>query len=183
MERLAGHGFGYFGVERRVLLAGSQDRLFQSHRAWEAVRFFPTWAWEISRSTRETLPKRKNGLYLRGRFKPDHPAVLLAFGRLALVKGNREKDKQAASNLFQEAKGFLEKSKSKGEDSATLYSELGEVYAKLNMWDEAAESYKEALRMRRRRNDWRRSLGEAYAKLGKMREAEAKVPRGVGFEP
>ena len=113
----------------------------------------------------------------------DHPAVLLAFGRLALVKGNREKDKQAASNLFQEAKGFLEKSKSKGEDSATLYSELGEVYAKLNMWDEAAESYKEALRMRRRRNDWRRSLGEAYAKLGKMPEAEQKYREVLALSP
>ncbi|WP_410959796.1 hypothetical protein, partial [Salmonella sp. SAL4356] len=53
----------------------------------------------------------------------DHPAVLLAFGRLALAKGNREKEEQAAINLFQEAKILLEKSKGKGEDSATLYSE------------------------------------------------------------
>ena len=113
----------------------------------------------------------------------DHPAVLLAYGRLALVKGNREKDKEAATRLFQEAKGLLEKSKGRGEDSATLYSELGEVYVKLNMWDKAVESYKEALRMRRRRNDWRRSLGEAYAKLGKVREAEQKYREVLALSP
>jgi len=109
-----------------------------------------------------------------GELQPDHPAVLLAMGRLALAKGNRDKDKESATKLFQEAKELLEKSKSKGEDSATLYAELGEVYGKLNAWDKASESYKEALRMRRRRNDWRRSLGEAYAKQGKLSEAERK---------
>ena len=93
------------------------------------------------------------------------------------------KDKQAATSLFQEARGFLEKPKSKGEGSATPYSELGEVYTKLNMWDKAAESYQEALRMRRRRNDWRRSLGEAYAKLGKMREAEQKYREVLALSP
>jgi uncharacterized protein HemY len=77
----------------------------------------------------------------------------------------------------------LEKSKGRGEDSATLYSELGEVYVKLNMWDKAVESYKEALRMRRRRNDWRRSLGEAYAKLGKVREAEQKYREVLALSP
>ena len=113
----------------------------------------------------------------------EHPAVLLAFGRLALAKGNREKDEQAAKNLFQEAKTLLEKSKGKGEDSATLYSELAEVYRKLDLWDSAAESYKEALRMRRKRNDWRRSLGEAYAKLGKVREAEQKYREVLALSP
>jgi len=114
---------------------------------------------------------------------PDHPAVLLAAGRLALAKGNREKDEQAAKNLFQEAKTLLEKSKSKGEDSATLYSELGEVYRKLDLWGSAAESFKEALRLRRRRNDWRRSLGEAYAKLGRVREAEQKYREVLALSP
>ena len=55
--------------------------------------------------------------------------------------------------------------------------------SKLNMWDKAAESYKEALRMRRRRNDWRRSLGEAYAKLGKVREAEQKYREVLALSP
>src|SRR5499427_6870257 len=118
-----------------------------------------------------------------GEIQADHPAVLLAYGRLALAKGNREKDKEAATRLFQEARELLEKSKGKGEDSATLYSELGEVYARLNMWDKAAESYKEALRMRRRRNDWRRSLGEAYAKMGKMQDAEQKYREVLALSP
>jgi tetratricopeptide (TPR) repeat protein len=122
--------------------------------------------------------------FIQGReIQADHPAVLLALGRLALAKGNREKDKQAATSLFQEARGQLEKSRAKGEDSATLYSELGEVYVKLDMWDKAAESYKEALRMRRRRNDWRRSLGEAYAKLGKVEEAEQKYREVLALSP
>ncbi|HEY6367021.1 MAG TPA: tetratricopeptide repeat protein, partial [Candidatus Binatia bacterium] len=54
------------------------------------------------------------------------------------------------------------------------YAESGEVYGKLGAWDKASDSYEEALRMRRRRNDWRRSLGEAYAKQGKVSEAEQK---------
>jgi predicted membrane-bound spermidine synthase/Tfp pilus assembly protein PilF len=113
--------------------------------------------------------------FVRAReLQPEHPAVLLAMGRLASAKGNREKDKEAATKLFQEARDLLEKSKGKGEDSATLYAELGEVYGKLGAWDKAGDSYKEALRMRRRRNDWRRSLGEAYAKQGKVSEAEQK---------
>jgi predicted membrane-bound spermidine synthase/tetratricopeptide (TPR) repeat protein len=106
--------------------------------------------------------------------QPNHPAVLLAWGRLASAKGNREKDKETATNLFQEARELLEKSKAKGEESATLYAESGEVYGKLGAWDKASDSYEEALRMRRRRNDWRRSLGEAYAKQGKVSEAEQK---------
>ncbi|HXV82006.1 MAG TPA: fused MFS/spermidine synthase [Candidatus Binatia bacterium] len=113
----------------------------------------------------------------------DHPAVLLAFGRLALAKANREKDKEAAGGLLQEAREQLEDSKAKGEDSATLYSELGEVYMKLDQWDKAVESYEQALRMRRRRNDWRRSLGEAYAKLGKVREAEQKYREVLALSP
>ncbi len=129
------------------------------------------------------IPEAEKWFVPAREIQTDHPAVLLAFGRLALVKGNREKDKQAATSLFQEARGLLEKSKGKGEDSATLYSELGEVYVKLNLWDKAAESYKEALRMRRRRNDWRRSLGEAYAKLGKVREAEQKYREVLALSP
>jgi predicted membrane-bound spermidine synthase/tetratricopeptide (TPR) repeat protein len=113
----------------------------------------------------------------------DHPAVLLAFGRLALAKANLEKDKKTASDLFQEARRDLEKSRSKGEDSATLYSELGEVYIRLSLWDKAADAYQKALRLRRRRNDWRRSLGEAYAQLGKVGEAEQKYREVLALSP
>jgi Flp pilus assembly protein TadD len=37
--------------------------------------------------------------------------------------------------------------------------------------------------MRRRRNDWRRSLGEAYAKLGKVGEAEQKYREVLALSP
>jgi len=102
--------------------------------------------------------------------KPEHPAVLMAWGRLLAAKGKAK-----------EAKELLEKSRAKGEDSATIFAELGSVYSKLKMWDKAAESYREALRMRRRRNDWRLALGQAYAQLGKITEAERKYREVLAF--
>ena len=104
--------------------------------------------------------------------QPDHPAVLMALGRLMAAKENPR-----------EAKELLERSNAKGEDSATLYSELGNVYSKLQMWDKAADAYKQALRMRRRRNDWRLALGNAYAQLGRRREAERKYREVLAFSP
>jgi len=104
--------------------------------------------------------------------QPDHPAVLLAWGRLTAAKGDDR-----------EAKDLLERSKAKGEDSVTIYSELAAVYAKLGMWEKAADSYEQALRLRRRRNDWRLALGQAYAKLGKLREAERKYREVLAFSP
>jgi spermidine synthase len=104
--------------------------------------------------------------------QPDHPAVLLAWGRLMNAKGQAR-----------EAKELLERSNAKGEDSSTIYSELGSVYSKLRMWDKAADAYKQALRMRRRRNDWRLALGNAYAQLGRMREAERKYREVLAFSP
>jgi tetratricopeptide (TPR) repeat protein len=102
----------------------------------------------------------------------DHPAVLMAWGRLMAAKGNAR-----------EAKELLERSRAKGEDSATIYSELGSVYSKLKMWDKAADAYKQALRMRRRRNDWRLALGNAYAQTGRLREAERKYREVLAFSP
>src|SRR4030065_712383 len=52
---------------------------------------------------------------------------------------------------------------------------------KRKRWDTAAESYREALRMRRRRNDWRLALGQAYAQLGKTTEAERKYREVLAF--
>ena len=102
--------------------------------------------------------------------KPEHPAVLMAWGRLLAAKGNAK-----------EAKELLEKSRAKGEDSATIFAEMGSVYSKLKMWDKAADSYREALRMRRRRNDWRLALGQAYAQQGKITEAERKYREVLAF--
>ncbi|HTN69737.1 MAG TPA: fused MFS/spermidine synthase, partial [Methylomirabilota bacterium] len=116
--------------------------------------------------------------------QPEHPAVLLAWGRFRSAQASREKDPNLAKKQWQEAREFLEKSKATElEKSATLYSEMGEVYTKLGMWQEAADSYQEALRLRRRRNDWRLALGQAYAQLGKLRDAEQKYREVLAFSP
>jgi spermidine synthase len=96
-------------------------------------------------------------------FHPDHPGFLLAWGRLMLAKDD------AAT-----ARELLEESKEKGEDSATLFGALGDAYLKLEMWDQAAKSYGQAVRLRRRSIDWRRSMGIALAKMGRVKEAEEK---------
>jgi uncharacterized protein HemY len=72
------------------------------------------------------------------------------------------------------ARELLEESKEKGEDSATLFGALGDAYLKLEMWDQAAKSYGQAVRLRRRSVDWRRSMGIALAKMGRVKEAEEK---------
>jgi predicted membrane-bound spermidine synthase/tetratricopeptide (TPR) repeat protein len=116
--------------------------------------------------------------------QPDHPAVLLAWGRVAAAKAAQEQDEAAAKKQWQQARDFLERSRaSELETSATLYSELGNVYMKLEMWDRAAENYKEALRMRRKQNEWRFALGQAYAQLGRIREAELKYREVLAFSP
>jgi Flp pilus assembly protein TadD len=51
------------------------------------------------------------------------------------------------------------------------------------MWEKAVEEYREALRMRRRRNDLRFSLGQAYAQLGKLKEAEQKYREILSLAP
>jgi tetratricopeptide (TPR) repeat protein len=110
--------------------------------------------------------------------------VLLALGRFKAAQAAREKDEKVAKQDWTEAKNFLEQSKATElEKSATLYSALGEVYASLAMWKESADSYQEALRLRRRRNDWRLALGNAYAKLGRRREAEQKYREVLAFSP
>jgi spermidine synthase/tetratricopeptide (TPR) repeat protein len=113
----------------------------------------------------------------------EHPAVLLAWGRLIAAQAKAQTDEARAKTQLQEAREFLEKSKSKGEDSATIHSELGEIYLRLQMWDKAAAAYEEALRLRRRRNDWRRILGQAYAQLGRIGEAERKFREVLAFSP
>jgi predicted membrane-bound spermidine synthase/tetratricopeptide (TPR) repeat protein len=113
----------------------------------------------------------------------EHPAVLLAWGRLAAAKAARLKDDGQAKKELQEARALLEKSKSKGEDSATIHTELGGVYYRLAVWEKAAAEYTEALRMRRRRNDLRFSLGQSYAQLGKIKDAEQKYREILSLSP
>jgi spermidine synthase/Flp pilus assembly protein TadD len=104
--------------------------------------------------------------------KPEHPAVLLAWGRLLLAKED-----------FAKAREFLEKSKAKGEDSASLYIALAENYSKLKLWPQAADSYGQALRYRRKNNDLRRSMGIALAQMGKTRLAEEKLREVLALSP
>jgi predicted membrane-bound spermidine synthase/tetratricopeptide (TPR) repeat protein len=116
--------------------------------------------------------------------QPDHPAVLLALGRVAAARAASEREEAAAKKRWQEAKALLEKSKATElETSATLYSELANVYMRLEMWEQAADQYKEALRMRRKQNEWRFALGQAYAQLGKISEAELKYREILAFSP
>jgi protein O-GlcNAc transferase len=122
--------------------------------------------------------------FLKARnLEPDHPAVLLAWGRLLAAKAQKTIDAAAAKKQLEEARALLEKSKSKGEDSATLHAELAAVYYKLGVWEKAAKSYSEALRMRRRRNDLRFALGQSYAQLGRIREAEQKYREILSLAP
>lgn len=97
------------------------------------------------------------------RIQPDHPSVFLSYGRLALAK----KD-------FHKAKEFLEASEKEGEASATLYGALGDAYSQLGLWEQAAKAYRQAVRLRNKSTQWRRSLGIALARMGKTREAELR---------
>jgi predicted membrane-bound spermidine synthase/Flp pilus assembly protein TadD len=105
--------------------------------------------------------------------RAEHPAVLMAWGRLMLAKGN------PAS-----AKELLERARAGGENSATLHAALGETYLKLEMWADAAESYQRALRFGRRRNlEWRRNLGVALRQQGRVREAERRFREVLALAP
>jgi predicted membrane-bound spermidine synthase/Flp pilus assembly protein TadD len=115
--------------------------------------------------------------------QPNHPAVLLAWGRLTAARAKAEKNSDQAKKMFAEAREQLERSQAKGEESATIFAELGEVYSRLGVWDKAAESYEQALRMRRRRNDWRLALGHAYAQLGQRAAAETKYRQVLALSP
>ena len=113
----------------------------------------------------------------------EHPAVLLAWGRLLSAKAQRSTDEGEIKQQLQEARVLLEKSRAKGENSATIHAELGVTYYRLAMWEKAVEAYTEALRMRRRRNDLRFSLGQAYAQLGKYAAAEQKYREILALTP
>ena len=139
--------------------------------------------------------------------QPQHPAVLLAWGRLAAAQAKEEKNPERMKKMFEHARELLERSMSKGEESATLHSELGLVYARLatwdaaaksdgqaqekaaretqasELWEKAAKSYEQALRMRRRRNDWRLELGNIYAQLGRISDAELKYRQVLALSP
>ncbi len=115
--------------------------------------------------------------------QPEHPAVLLAWGRLIVAQAKEEKNAEQAKKMLEQAKRLLESSQGKLEESATLFAELGEVYSRLANWEQAAGAYEHALRMRRRRNDWRLALGHAYVQLGRIGDAEIKYRQVLVLSP
>jgi tetratricopeptide (TPR) repeat protein len=129
------------------------------------------------------LPEAEKWFVQARALQPEHPAVLLAWGRLMAAKAQRSTDDGETKKQLQEARTLLEKAQAKGEESATIHTELGAIYYKLAIWEKAAESYTEALRMRRRRNDLRFSLGQAYAQLGRTAEAELKYREILSLSP
>lgn len=106
------------------------------------------------------------------KLQPDHPAVLLALGRLELAKGN-----------YAEARTLLEASREKGEDSATLYSELGEALSQLKQWEKAASSFEQALKRHRLNTKWRLAQARALGQLGRVRDAEIKYREVLAIDP
>jgi spermidine synthase len=98
------------------------------------------------------------------RIEPDYPKLLVSWGRLLLEKGDAK-----------QAKEFLERAKEKGENkSDVLEIALAETYRRLELWPEAVDAYRRALRFKRNSVELRRNLGIALAKTGRVREAEQK---------
>ncbi|MBI4523661.1 MAG: fused MFS/spermidine synthase [Deltaproteobacteria bacterium] len=121
---------------------------------------------------RNDLAEAENWFRFAEQLRPEHPAVLLAFGRLKLVKGD-----------FADAAKLLEEAKQRGEDSGTLYGALGEAYYQLKHWDKAAEAYGVALKHHRKNTQWRRSLADALVEIGKPKEAERKYREVLALDP
>ena len=84
---------------------------------------------------------------------------------------------------LKEARKLLEQARDKGEDSATLHGTLGDLYLKLQLWEEAVRSYRTALKYQKKNHAWRRSLGTALAQTGRLREAEEKFREVLALSP
>ena len=106
------------------------------------------------------------------KIQPKHPAVLLALGRLELAKGN-----------YARTVTFLEESREGGEESAVLYSELGEAYSRLKQWKKAASALERALQRQHRNTGWRLLQAKALGQLGRTKEAEIKYREVLAIDP
>lgn len=121
---------------------------------------------------RKDLQQAEKWLTIATKLAPENPAVHLALGKLALAK-----------NSHSEALALLEKARSGGEDSATLYSELGRAYTELRQWEKAALAYERALKHQRRNTQWRLALARALKNSGKTKEAEVKYREVLALNP
>jgi tetratricopeptide (TPR) repeat protein len=106
--------------------------------------------------------------------QPKHATVLLALGRLEVVKKN-----------YPEAVAHLEASRAapEGEESSILYGTLGNAYAKLGRWDDAAKALQQALLRQRRNTEWRLLQADAFLHLGRPRDAELRYREVLALEP
>jgi spermidine synthase len=106
--------------------------------------------------------------------QPKHATVLLALGRLEVVKKN-----------YPQAVAHLEASRAapEGEESSILYGTLGNAYAKLGRWDDAAKTLQQALLRQRRNTEWRLLQADAFVHLGRPRDAELRYREVLALEP
>jgi spermidine synthase len=102
----------------------------------------------------------------------NHPAVLVTGGKLQSARGN-----------FSRAIALFEDARKSGEDSAALFSELGEAYSQTQQWDKAAAAYETALRRHRKNTAWRLAWARALHHAGKHRQAEEKYRELLAMNP
>jgi spermidine synthase len=107
-----------------------------------------------------------------GKVNPEHTGIFFARGKLELAKGN-------ASAAVE----WLERAQKRGEESASLFSTLGQAYGQLKQWDKAAAVYPRALRQHRRNTEWRLAYARALEELGRVKEAEEKYREVLALDP
>ena len=101
-----------------------------------------------------------------------HPKVLLAWGKLEKARGN-----------LTEAIALFEQARDLADDSASLFSALGEAYSRTKQWEKAASAYETALKRHRKNTDWRLGWARALHHGGKYREAEEKYRELLAINP
>jgi tetratricopeptide (TPR) repeat protein len=101
-----------------------------------------------------------------------HPRVLFGRAKLEKARGN-----------FAEAIALLEQTRNLGEDSAGLFSALGEAYSDSKQWDKAAAAYERALRRHRNNTAWRLGWARALHHGGQYRAAEEKYRELLAIKP
>jgi spermidine synthase len=101
-----------------------------------------------------------------------HPAVLFTRGKLDSANGD-----------FTTAIASYEAARHSGEDSASLFSALGEAYSETQQWDKAAAAYETALRRYRKNIAWRLAWAHALQRSGKHREAEKRYRESLALDP
>src|SRR5262249_44303720 len=106
--------------------------------------------------------------------QPKHATVLLALGRLSVVKQN-----------YPEAVAQLEAARAapEGEESSILYGTLGKAYVNLERWDDAVNVLQQALLRQRRNTEWRLLQAQALLHLHRTREAELRYREVLALEP